>query len=128
MGWVWVYLYSSYTPTLLWLCSPRLYNRSAVVSSMQTRDPPIVSHTKLTSRLRCIPSPNSYRYWLGLGLGLGLCLSLDLCLGLSLGLSLSLGLGLGLCLGLSLSLGLVLCLSLDLCFYYNIVHFIGRYI
>ena len=53
---------------------------------MQTHDPPIVSHTKLTNRLRCIPLRNSYRYWLGLGLGL----SFGLGLGLSLGLCFSL--------------------------------------
>ena len=41
------------------------------MSSMHTHDLPIVSNIKLISRIRCIPLPNSYRYWLGLGLGLG---------------------------------------------------------
>ena len=60
---------------------------------MQTHDPPIVSHTKLTSRLRCIPLPNSYRYRLGLGLCLSLSLGLGLCLSYGLGLCLSLEFG-----------------------------------
>ena len=55
-------MHKSYLLKFVHAYSPRLYNRSAVVSMIQTHDPPIVSHTKLTSRLRCIPLPNSYIY------------------------------------------------------------------